>query len=145
MQPRSLGLINGLLTLSVWSIVGLILATNWFGVIPIFLFILIPTSALVSWRSTSLAPQLIKGSATLKLYAIDGFKWGVISGVVFWTWSISTQVLAAGDPLMGASFTQVVEYIFTISLPFTLLFGVSGLIHSIVFYYLNRWLVVNYS
>jgi len=144
-QPRRLGLINGFITLLVWSLVGFVIAANWFGVLPIFLFILIPASALVAWRSTCLAPKLINGEATLKLYAQDGFKWGVITGLVFWTFSISTDVFAAGSALMGADFFQVLEYFFKISIPITLLLGVVGAIHSIVFYYFNHWLVVNYS
>jgi len=144
-QPRRLGLINGLLILLTWSIVGLTLSTNWISVFPVILSILIPLAILVSWRSSVLAQCLINGNGTVKLYVYDGFKWGVISGVIFWTLSISTDVLAAGSALLGASFIQVLEYILKISVPFTLLFGVVGAIHSIVFYYFNRWLIVNYS
>ena len=139
MSLKKIGLINGLLTLITWSVIGMSLASYWWGALPIILFILVPVSALVSYRTSALAQILLQGKATVSLYAIDGFKWAFIASCIFWGWSISSEVLAAGGPLLGANGWQVLEYIFTIAIPSSLVAGLIGSLHGVVFYYLNRW------
>ncbi|WP_148059361.1 hypothetical protein [Sinobacterium caligoides] len=139
MNNRHIGLTNGIITLVTWSSIGMLLASEWWGALPVMLFVLVPISALVSYRSSVLAKSLIEGKATVKLYAIDGFKWAFIAAVIFWLWSISSEVMAAGGPLLGANWWQVMKYIFTISLPASLVVGLIGSVHGVVFFYFNRW------
>ncbi len=139
MNSRSIGLINGIITLMFWSSLGMLLASEWWGALPVILFVLVPISALVSYRSSVLAQLLIEGKATIKLYAIDGFKWAFVAAATFWLWSISSQVMAAGGPLLGANWWQVIKYIFTISLPISLIAGLIGSVHGVAFFYLNSW------
>ncbi|WP_406608714.1 hypothetical protein [Agarivorans sp. JK6] len=139
MNNRHIGLTNGIITLVVWLSTGMLLASEWWGVLPAMLFVLVPISVLVSYRSSVLAKFLIEGKATLKLYAIDGFKWAFIASVIFWFLSISSEVMAAGGPLLGANWWQVVKYILTISLPVSLVVGLIGSVHGVVFFYLNSW------
>ena len=117
----------------------MLLASEWWGALPVILFVLVPISALVSYRSSVLAQLLIEGKATIKLYAIDGFKWAFVAAATFWLWSISSQVMAAGGPLLGANWWQVIKYIFTISLPISLIAGLIGSVHGVAFFYLNSW------
>ncbi|MCK8123903.1 hypothetical protein MTF66_02755 [Pseudoalteromonas sp. 2CM39R] len=128
-----------MITLVFWSSLGMFLASEWWGALPVILFVLVPISALVSYRSSVLAKCLIEGNATVKLYAIDGFKWAFIASAIFWLWSISSQAMAAGGPLLGANWWQVMKYIFTISIPVSLIVGFIGGAHGVVFFYLNSW------
>ncbi|WP_221074534.1 hypothetical protein [Agarivorans aestuarii] len=139
MINRHIAITNGIITLVVWSSIGILLASDWWGALPAMLFVLVPISTLVSYRSSFLAKSLIEGKATPKLYAIDGFKWAFIAAVIFWLWSISSEVMAAGSALLGANWWQVIKYIFTISLPVSLVVGLIGSVHGVVFFYLNSW------
>lgn len=143
MNNRNIGLMNGMITLVFWSLLGILLASEWWGAFPVILFVLVPISALVSYRSSVLAQLLIEGKATIALYAVDGFKWAFTAASIFWLCSISSQVMAAGGSLLDANWWQVVKYIFTVSLPISLIAGLIGSVHGAGFFYLNRWLIAN--
>jgi hypothetical protein len=134
-----IGLLNGILTLTVWTTVMLSLASFNFRILPILLAILIPVSILVSYRTIVLAKLMQQGKATIKLYSFDGFKWAFIASCIVWAINISSQVLAAGDPLQGASGWQVFEYILTIAIPTSLFVGLLGGVHGVLFYYVSLW------
>ena len=139
MNPRKIGLINGILVLIFWSACGMLLATHWQGAFPVIVFILLPVSVLVAWRSFKMAILLQAGKVALKHYALDGFKYGFIVSCALWVCSISMQVWAAGNVLDNASFIQIVKFILLVSIPTSILAGIIGLLHAIGFYYLNRW------
>ncbi|ELE1909087.1 hypothetical protein RC854_004146 [Vibrio vulnificus] len=138
MSKFGISTINSISTFTVWLIFGLLISSNWQGVLLSLLFVLLPISCLVFWRSYVLSELLLNGKASLKLYAFDGFKWGIIFGCVFFTFTISSEVMAAGSALMGASFNDIAFYVFMFAIPTTFVIGLVGMFHSMLFYGLNR-------
>lgn len=142
MSRRTVGLIDGLVFLVFWSLVGMMASAYWWGALPIILFVLVPVSALVSWRGAVMASSFSEGSPSLKQYVLDGAKWGSLASLMFLGWSIASQVSAAGEHLEGASFfsKEVATYLLFMGVPLVLAGTVAGSVHGGVYFYLNRWL-----
>lgn len=142
MSPRTVGLIDGLIFLVFWSLVGMMTSTYWWGALPIILFVLVPVSALVSWRGAVMASSFRNGSPSLKQHVFDGAKWGSLAGLVLLGWSVASQVSAAGGHLDGASFfsKEVAAYLLYMGVPLICGGTGAGSVHGAMYFYLNRWL-----
>ena len=136
MSNYRIAIVNTICTFTFWLIVALGLLSNWENSLLTILMVLVPISLLVFWRSY----VLNKISASLKGYAFDGFKWGGISSSILFSISISSEVMAAGSPLMGASANDIIFYVFMFAVPITFVVGLIGMIHSVVYYFFSHWL-----
>ncbi len=142
-SPRTIGLIDGSLFLLSWSAFGFLSASHWWGALPIIVFILVPSAALVSWRGASLSKQGRANFPSLLAHVKDGGKWGGIAGFVLFAWSFTSEVIAAGGPLLGTPFFSLAtaEYALILSSVFCIGGTLFGAAHGLAFYFINRWLM----
>ncbi len=144
LSPRLIGIQNGSIVFIFWMGVGFLSVADWRLAIPLFVVYLLPISLIVAWRSEKLATDLSEKLATLKTYAFEGFCVGFSVCFVFIIWNAVNQAFAAGNILDGASSVDIVKYVVFFSLPISVLVGLLGVIHGMLFFLLNhRQLTLN--
>jgi len=136
-------MIDGVLFLIFWSIVGMTTATYWHNALPIIIFILIPVSAFVAWRGAKSVDRIINGKATNKTSAIEGAVCGLIATSAIAIWSYSTQVYAAGSVFDNITHNSL-EFYKRIAEAYLLLITagtIIGAIHGVLFFNMNKMLI----
>lgn len=143
MSPRIVGLIDGVVFLGFWSLIGLAQPSLQGEALLIVWVLLLIASVLVWWRGSVIASLFVEDRTSLVGHVLDGVKWGALTGLGILIWGVSSQVLAAGGPLDNASFFSVETaiYLLLMGAYLSATGAVLGGVHGAVFFYFNRWLL----
>ncbi len=142
-QNRKIGMIDGLIFLTFWSAIGMASAPYWYGALPVIIFILIPISALVSWRGARSVENIKEEKLSIKTSAIEGGLCGFLVTFAISLWSYSAQVYAAGTLFDNVQTNNIELYERIVEAYLPIVSGgiLSGALHGMFFYKLNQKLI----